>query len=110
MLIDVAVTVPVVLVLPSAVTHWPTARAEALAEEVWVKVVDESVLTVTFSVGAVVVVVFLVVVEGRTPERSNPWTTKLDPLTEVTEPLAVAKLANAPTLGRVPPLAPPKPG
>jgi hypothetical protein len=51
MAMAVAVMAPFELDGPRAVTHWPTARAEAEAEAVWRKVVDDVVTIVTVVAG-----------------------------------------------------------
>lgn len=81
MLIAVAVIAPVWSAGPRAVTHWPTARAEALAVEVCEYVVLEPVVMPTDRVGGVVVVVVDLPEEldGRRnvpPLRSTPSTVK----------------------------------
>jgi hypothetical protein len=112
MLIDVAVTAPVLSAGPMAVTQRPTARAVAVAGPVWEKVVVLVVSTVMLTGGRVVVVVGaeveVVVPVGRRPPkplRREPSTTKPVEETEVTLPKAIPTAAADP-----PPAVPPPPG
>src|SRR3984957_12057551 len=89
-----AAMAPMLLAVPSAVTHWPTFKADGAA-----------VIVLRYLVAAVVVTVTLVVevepVEPTEPAaRFLPWTTKPPADTEVTLPLAPPKapLPNAPRL------------
>lgn len=89
----VADTAPVESDGPRAVTHSPTARAEAVAAFCWNTVVVEVVVTVmSAAAGVVVVVVLLPELERRKlkPLRSVPWTTTPDALTDCTVPTTLA--------------------
>jgi hypothetical protein len=115
MLIAVAVTVPVEPVLPRTVTHWSTARADEVADPVWVKVVVDDVVTVIEAVGRVVVVVDLAeepeVGRVKPPVRIVPVMSNPELDTDVTLPKAMVNLVGVPVLlGNVPPpgMVPPR--
>jgi hypothetical protein len=72
MVIDCALTAPVVPAGPTALAHLPTTRSEAEADVRWVKVVEEVRVTATLVVALVVGLVSL--------------TVAVDPLTAVTRP------------------------
>jgi hypothetical protein len=90
MLIELAVTAPVELEDPMAVTHSPALRFEALADSVLATVVLDVVVTVmSFLGGVVVVVVDPLEVRLKIALRSVPFTTNPEEDTEDTWPKAV---------------------
>jgi hypothetical protein len=104
----VAVTAPVVLAAPKALTQSPTATAEDVVDWVSVRTVDFAVVTLSFCVLGLVG--FLDDFEAAA--RLKTWLNRVPdndtevPLTAVTLPVAMAKLANDP---RAPPPVP-RPG
>lgn len=116
MLMELAVIAPVLLALPRAVTHSPTARFEALALLICVKRVFVSVVTCTVVLGGVVVVVVeLEELDLRKPPVWKvPWTVNPLPETPLTVPNARLKFeALGAPAGREPEgklrLVPPEP-
>ena len=115
----VAVTEPFVAAGPKALTQSPTARSVDAA--VWVALTVVELAVVTLSVSVLGVVGFLVFDEDlvKAPGLTlMPDTVRVDPLTPVTLPEAMARSAKALRkleeppplkLGRVPPSAPPPP-
>lgn len=106
----VAATAPVESVLPWADTQSPTARLEALPLDRWVKLVEEFTVTwMVWVLGAVVGVVELLVDADRLAkfraENENPDTVIVGPLTAVTLPEAIPKLASLAGSEPVGPLA-----
>jgi hypothetical protein len=96
---DAAVTAPVESVEPLAVTQSPTARFEAAADSISVKVVDELTAMVMLVLGAVVVV-------EPPPKRTDAAVPVItSALVETASTLPVAKLVGVPArgAGRVPP-------
>lgn len=95
MLIELAVTAPVELDGPMAVTHTPTARFEAVADSVRSTVVLEVVVMVMAAfAGAVVVVVDPLEAGRNLVLNSVPSTTNPEEDTEDTWPKAVAVWGN----------------
>jgi hypothetical protein len=118
-----AVTAPVLLDGPKAVTQSPTASAVDEVDWVSDNVVDDAVVIFSFcvlSLGVFVVVFVLVfaadlpVVRLNTELSSVPDSETVDPLTALTLPLAIARLAapandrRAPVPAPAPPPAPPR--
>ena len=121
----VAVTDPLVAAGPKALTQSPTARSVDAA--VWVALTEVVLDVVILSVSVFVLgaVGFFVVEEDLVAPRANdpglmlmPDTVTVEPLTPVTLPEAMARLARAlrkledplpPKLGRVPPPSAPPP-
>ncbi len=112
----VAVTAPVDAAGPNALTQSPTARLVAAAGWVAETVVLLVVVILSFSVlgvaGFLVLELEFAVLPKLPGEMSNPVTDKVDPLTAVTLPLAIA-IVPAPAnpwpdpdlnVGRVPPV------
>jgi hypothetical protein len=89
MLIELAVTAPVELDDPMAVTHSPTLRFEAVADSMWLTVVLDVVVTVmSVLAGVVVVVVEPVEADRNLALCSVPFTTNPEADTEETCPKA----------------------
>jgi hypothetical protein len=118
----VALTAPVDVAGPNALTQSPTARVDAVAACVADTVVELVVVIVSFSVLGVAAFLALepedLLGRPKVPgDRSTPVTDAVEPLTAVTWPLAMAMLpAPAKALpdpglnvGRVPPVVPPLP-
>jgi hypothetical protein len=121
----VAVTDPLVAAGPNALTQLPTARSVDAAVWVALTVVELDVVILRVSVFVLGAVGFLFFEEDFAVPRPNdpglmliPDTVMVEPLTPVTLPEPMARLARAlrkledpppPKLGRVPPSAPPPP-
>lgn len=110
-----AVMAPVLLDGPNAVTQSPTARAVDEVDWVAESVVDELVVILSFCVlGLVCLVEGFAVGRVKSELRSVPDSETVDPVTAVTLPLAMARLAAPANDLRAPDPAPvpllPRPG
>jgi len=105
---ELAVTAPVELDDPMAVTHSPTLRFEALADSVWFTVVLDVVVMVMSVLGGVVVVVVELLDPGRNLAlNSLPLTTNPADDTDDTWPKAVENWGMLPLGNDVPGNDPP---
>ena len=93
MVMDFAVMAPTLLAVPMAVAHWPTTAAALVAETVWVTAAEAARVTV-------MVLGLAAVVEPAAPGplRRTPLTRIVEPVTELTVPVALANARRAPEL------------
>ena len=88
---DFALMVPTLSVVPMALAHWPTTAAALVAGTIWVTVAEAPRVTV-MAVGAAGVAS----PTGRWPLRRTPSTTTVEPVIELTMPVALAKERRCP--------------
>jgi hypothetical protein len=90
---DFAVMAPTLLAGPTAVAHWPTTAAALVAAMVWVTAAEVARVTV-------MVLGLAALVEPAAPEplRRTPLTRIVEPVTELTVPVALANARRAPEL------------
>ena len=93
MVMDCAVMAPTLLAGPMALAHWPTTAAALVAGTVWVTAAEALMVTVmVLGLAGVVEPVAL------WPLRRTPLTRIVEPVTELTVPVALAKARRAPEL------------
>jgi len=93
MVMDCAAMAPTLLAGPMALAHWPTAAAALVAGTVWVTAAEALMVTVmVLGLAGVVEPVAL------WPLRRTPLTRIVEPVTELTVPVALANARRAPEL------------